>query len=175
MIKRIALTFATAGLTALGFAGPMSTAAHASTPAHAPTAVHPQIRWPVDETFNLINENWSGDCARIDSSGLLIIGSGDCVNWEYGSSTDELIDENNGSNQGKCLYSTASAYDLGTCNASNDNDVWHASSTNNWSQVWTGYNFSQGESMWADGTGTSDPLYPGPQNGTSYYDHWEVS
>lgn len=168
MIKRIAISLVTTGLTALVFAAPASTAAHAA-------ADRPQNGIPL-ENFNLYNEDYSGDCARIDASGLLIIGSGDCTKF-LGDSNGLIYDETVGGSSPPCLYYNADkdAYDLHGCNASATSDHWLSTGATGWTQWYTVYNSQHGDqSMWADGTGTNNPLYAGAMNGSALNDHWQA-
>ena len=179
MIKRVALTVTTAGLTALGLAVPMSTLAHASTPAHAPTVMRPQNNFPPRQPVNLYNEGFPSDCARIDANGVLIVGSGDCTTFTY-NSLDTTLVEGTSINGGSCLwfdFSHFDAYDIGPCgNGSNEREQWRSSSSNAWSQWWTVYNLTHGAlTMWADGTGVNNPLFPAGQNGTSPFSHWQTA
>ena len=167
MIKRILVALPTVALSALALAAPASTAAHAATDS-------PQNGIPTS-AFHLKNENWPNDCARIDGAGALIIGSGDCTTF---TSSDGEI-----KTAGECLYydktgardGDANSYDLSSCGSSAvPSDSWLSTGQTGWTQWYTVYNDENGgESMWADGTGTSYWLYAQGMNGTSDLDHWE--
>jgi hypothetical protein len=167
MIKRIAVALATAGLAALAFAAGASTAAQAA-------ADRPLNGIPTSG-FNLYNEDFSGDCARIDGSGLLILGSGDCTTFE--GSDGLIMDESTGEATAPCLYYNADkdAYDLDGCDASVTSDSWVSTGATGWTQWYTVYNDKHGgDSMWADGTGVNNPCYAGAMNGSALPDHWQA-
>jgi hypothetical protein len=168
MIKRIAVALATAGLAAFAFAAPASIAAQGAVD-------RPQNAIP-PYAFHLYNEEFGTSyCARIDSSGYLIIGSGDCT--KFIGEANGTIEEDTGSANPPCLYynEDADAYDLTGCNASVSSDAWRSTGPNGWTQWYTVYNEQHGgDSMWADGTGVNDRLYAGPMSGTATADHWEA-
>ena len=171
MIKRIAVACATAGLAALAFAAPASTAAHAAS-------IRPNNIWDGNIQY-FSNEAFQSDCARIDSAGALIIGNGDCTTFAYNQTTHTLYDTSNGD----CLFYDASgsrdgvgdSYDLAVCNPGSAADQWGATSPENtWSQWYTDAN-APNDSMWATGTGTSNPLFAASRNGSSPDDHWHAT
>jgi hypothetical protein len=163
------------GLAAVIAMGPLAAIApaiagvkHPALPA-AHTAIRPDNGFDGNNEY-FYNENWPSDCARIDSADALIIGDGDCTPF-YGNGSGQLVDADNTS---ECLFynSSSGIYDLAGCSSSSA-DTWSASSpSHTWSQWYTTLNYDSGNSMWADGTGTSHPLYASGMNGTDAQDHW---
>jgi hypothetical protein len=191
-MRRLAyVAAAVLALAPLAAAGTASAApAHPASPsAHAvPARMRPLNDFPgAAEAFTIHNEAYQEDdsneviCARIDSAGALILGSGDCREWFFnlkpGAPYGELVDNSNAT---QCLYFDASgvrdgiidSYDQTGCNANSAADMWASSSNNTWSQWWTHANNNDGEAMWAFGTGSSNPMTDNLQNGQSPYDHW---
>jgi hypothetical protein len=122
--------------------------------------------------FNFYNAYHPSDCARIDGSGYLIIGSGDCDIFEY-TVYDQLYDVTDS----QCVYRDPTVgldYDLGSCDVHNAYDAWESLTSHTYSEWTTVYDNEYGYCLWENGTGVNYPLFAGGCDGSNDGDRWEA-